>query len=299
MISNLTTFAAMFMRNETFQDSLQPVVTANAATDSISLIDSSTSASSNIQAIKPAVKEKVEEPEILPNFFYTSFTKELRPRLRKTDAEGWVLPLLLCAFFLAAIVNTLFPKTIRNILMNFLKRDTFRKIREEDNLLYRRTLALMLLIFLIVSPVFIYQVAGYFDLSTAFLPFMPAYWQLFLIGAGILGFKLFTIQLLGYFFNCTVEAGQYIAGIIMMNCFLGVLFIPISLGIKISASEISGYLLMAGLGLFGLFYLISLMIGISAGIRSEALSKFHLILYFCTLEILPVFLIIKTVRNIL
>lgn len=287
------------MRNETFQDSLQPVVTANTSTDSIVLIDSSAAASSNIQVIKPAVKEKVEEQEILPNFFYTSFTKELRPRLRKTDAEGWVLPLLLCAFFLAAIVNTLFPKTIRNILMNFLKRDAFRKIREEDNLLYRRTLALMLLIFLIVSPVFIYQVAGYFDLSTAFLPFMPAYWQLFLIGAGILGFKLFTIQLLGYFFNCTVEAGQYIAGIIMMNCFLGVLFIPISLGIKISASEISGYLLMAGLGLFGLFYLISLMIGISAGIRSEALSKFHLILYFCTLEILPVFLIIKTVRNIL
>jgi hypothetical protein len=289
----------MFTRNETFQDSLQPVVSTNVSTDSIVLFDSTAAASVNTQASKPKVEAKVEEPEILPNFFFTTYTKDFRPRLRKADAEAWILPLLLAAFFLAAIVNTLFPKTIRNILMNFLKRDAFRKIREEDNQLYRRTLALMLLIFLVVSPVFIYQVAGYFKLSTAFLPFMPAYWQLFLIGAGILGFKLFTIQVLGYLFNCTVEAGQYITGIILMNCFLGVLFIPVSLGIKISAAEISGYLLMGGIGLFGLFYLISLLIGIGAGIRSEALSKFHLILYFCTLEILPVFLIIKTVRNIL
>lgn len=287
------------MRNETFQDSLQPAVSANVSTDSIVLFDSSASASANIQTAKPQAEAKVEEPEILPNFFFTTYSKDFRPRLRQTDAEGWILPLLLVAFFLAAIVNTLFPKTIRNILMNFLKRDAFRKIREEDNLLYRRTLALMLLIFLVVSPVFIYQVAGHFNLSTAFLPFMPAYWQLFLIGAGILGLKLFTIQVLGYLFNCTVEAGQYITGIILMNCFLGVLFIPVSLGIKISTAEISGYLLMGGIGLFGLFYLISLLIGIGAGIRSEALSKFHLILYFCTLEILPVFLIIKTVRNIL
>lgn len=283
------------------QDTLQQATNGVPVNDSLGRSDSMAVAAAPVSASAVRDKEKAPEQvaEKLPNFFFTHYSPDLRPKARYVDPDGWILPLLLGAFFLVAIVQTLFPRTIRMLVLNMFKRDAFRKMREEDNMLYRRTLALMLLVFLMVAPVFIYQVASHFKLQTAFLPFIPVYWQLFLIGAGILGFKLVTIQAIGYLFDCTLEAGQYILGIILMNCFLGVLFIPVSLGIKISTGELSAGLLLGGLGIFGLFYLISLAIGIGAGMRSGALSKFHLILYFCTLEILPVFLIIKTVRNIL
>jgi hypothetical protein len=183
------------------------------------------------------------------------------------------------------------------LLLSLFKRDGLRKLIDEENILLRRTLLLCLLQYLIILPVFVYQVTNYFNLTNALLPYVPAYAQLLLVCAGTLGLKVLVINALGFLFDCSKEARNYSLSILVLCAVLGLIYIPISLAIKLSVPTISSWFLLTGLGLTAFAYLISLLIGLSNGLRSIVLSKFHLILYFCTLEILPVILIIKAVKN--
>jgi len=280
------------------QDSLPVLLPDSIKQDST--VQGSDSTRTAEKLLKPVTKEPAKDSAaVYPNFFHTNHSSDLYPSPALEDRDNWIIPLLLGIFFLAAIIHTVFSKASRGIFNALFKRDGLRKLMEEENIIQKRTLMLSLSLFLLIFPVFIYQLANHFELTTAFVPFLPPYAQLLLISAGLLGFKVFSIHLLGYLFNCKTEAGNYNVGILVMYSFLGLLLIPVTLGIKLSTGEIEVYFTLAGIAFFALSYLISLGIGISAGLRSSALSKFHLILYFCTLEILPVILIVKAVRNIL
>ena len=280
------------------QDSLPVLLPDSVKQDSSAQRSDSIEAPVETKELKAKVLQK-DTTEVYPNFFHTNHSADLYPKAAVEDADNWIIPLLLGIFFLAAIIHTVFSKASKGIFNALFKRDGLRKLMEEENIIQRRTLLLSLSLYLLIVPIFIFQVAQHFHLTTAFVPFLPPYAQLLLISAGLLGCKVFSIHLLGYLFNCRVEAGNYTVGIIVMSSLLGLSLIPTTLGVKLSTGEMEVYFILSGIAFLALSYLISLGIGISAGLRSSVLSKFHLILYFCTLEILPVILIIKAVRNIL
>ncbi len=292
-------FCGMVSMMPQLQDTL--ITSASGlVSDSAAAPDTGTIAPLPVKAkIEPAVIVEDQEPEKLPNFFFSTYTEGLPAKYKVADPDAWILPLLLLAFFLTAVLNALFPRTLMLIFRSITRVGGLRLLSEDDNVLYRRTMAMALLIYLIVSPIFVYQIAGFFHWEAAFLPFMPAYGQLFLIGAGLLGLKMLIIMALGSLFECRSEASQYITGIVLMNALLGVLFIPVSLGLKLAPPELETLFMYAGIGLFALLYAGSLLVGVRAGWQSAALSKFHLFLYFCTLEIIPVLLLVKTLKNVL
>ena len=215
------------------------------------------------------------------------------------DSESWIIMLILAALFLIGIIKTYYQKEAQIILLGVFKRAGLIKLVQDENTMMRRCIVLLMLLFLVISPVFVYQLSEYFNLKTAFLPYFPAYLQLLLIGAGALSLKLLTIYTIGQLFYTQDESASYILGIVVMNCILGIAFIPITLGIKLSNEPYNHGFIYSGLALFCLLYLYSLIIGWVSGFRNGKLSKFHLFLYFCSLEILPVFLIIKAVRNLI
>jgi hypothetical protein len=252
-----------------------------------------------IAIIEPAVIIKPKQKEILPNFFFTEYSKDLNPRPKIQDADAWILPLLLLSFFFLALLNTLYSREIFSILSGIFKREGLKKLEEQDNNIIWRSLLLFLLLFLVVSPVFMYQTAEYFQWTTAFLPYLSPYFQLVLIGAGLLGIKILMIGFIGNLFLVQEEAASYVTGIVVMNALLTALLIPISLAIKLSPEPFTTYILQGGLIISGICYMYSVIHGVIIGLKNASLSKFHLFLYFCTLEILPVFIIIKTVKSLI
>jgi hypothetical protein len=245
------------------------------------------------------VIESSKTEKALPNFFHTIYSKNLEPKPRISIQDGWILPLLLSAFFFLALIQTLYPKEIWSILKSLVKRDGIRKLEEHDSTPIWRCLLLFLLLFMVISPVFMYQTAGYFGWKTAFLPYLSPYLQLMLIGAGLLGFKILVVAFLGTLFLVEEEAVRYVTGIVMMNALIATVLIPVCLGIHLSGASHSALFFNAGFTLAALFYAYSVGNGIVTGLKNPALSKFHLFLYFCTLEILPVFIIIKTVKSLI
>jgi hypothetical protein len=245
----------------------------------------------------PTEKKTEDEAPVLPNFFYTEFNSPIAPKSRITDADGWILPLLLLFFFCIALINLAFPRSLLQIVTAIFRLDGIRKIQSDENAAMRKALRLMHLVYVFLFPIFVYQVLEFGQINIETLSAIPLYWKLLLLSGGLLAGKISLVSIIGYVFNCVEESTTYRHGILVMNCLLALVLIPICLALKISPVEWTPYLIATGSAFFGLFYLISLAIGALSGLRSKTLSKFHLILYFCALEAIPVFMILKIAKT--
>ena len=283
---------------EIFQDT-NLVVASPVVIDSSKKDSSSTVSTTPIKLKKiKKVEEKKDEGPILPNFFFTTYSKDLKVDLRRFDTDSWILPLLLFAVFFLGIINTYFFKESRQLFSSIFKKGSFQKLLNEENVMIRRTVFLLVLLFLIVTPIFSFQVYTFYKGHPNYIPLIPPYVQILLILSAAFGLKLFGIRFLGFIFSCSSVAMSYISSIIISFIIAGLLLIPIALFIKISVPTFTLYLVYSGIALLSVTYAISLLAGIISAWREEKLSKFHLILYFCTLEILPLFIILKTVKDL-
>jgi len=241
-------------------------------------------------------KAEIPPPVHHPNFFYTEYTPNLKAQPRILDATGWIVPLILVSFFLLSLIHVIYPKAFLSLVANIFRLGGIRKLRDEESATNRGALGLLMLIFLLVFPVFLFQTVSYFKIEPFFWGGVPLYFRLLFITSMLLLGKLLAVQVLGYLFNCQDETMDYRNGILLMNGLAVFILIPISLVLKIADSD----LIEVGIYLGGLFFLIfycfSILIGLRSGWRSSHVSKFHLFLYFCTLEILPVFLIAKSLK---
>ncbi|MFN5318337.1 MAG: DUF4271 domain-containing protein, partial [Bacteroidia bacterium] len=186
-----------------------------------------------------------------------------------------------------------------SLLANIFRLGGIRKLRDEESATNRGALALMMLIFLLVFPVFLYQTVSYFEVEPDFFTAIPLYFRLLILTSLLLLGKLLAVQVLGYLFNCQDETMDYRNGILLMNGLAVFVLIPISLVLKIADADFVKLGIYLGGLFFLIFYCFSILIGLRSGWRSAHVSKFHLFLYFCTLEILPVFLIAKSMKTII
>lgn len=269
----------------------------NRDSTSIDSLKTDTVAGFEISTKEPASEKKTEvEAPALPNFFHTEFKSPIAPRSRLADVDSWILPLLLLFFFCIALINLAFPRSLLQIVTAVFRLDGIRKIQSDENAVMRKAMRLMHLVYVFLFPVFAYQVLNFGQINIDTLNSIPLYWKLLILSGGLLAGKISLVSIFGYLFNCIDESTNYRHGILVMNCLLALLLIPICLAIKISPAEWTLYFVIAGSACFSLFYLISLAIGAISGLRSKTLSKFHLILYFCALEAIPVFLILKIAK---
>lgn len=269
----------------------------NRDSTSIDSLKTDTVAGFEISTKEPASEKKTEaEAPALPNFFHTEFKSPIAPRSRLADVDSWILPLLLLFFFCIALINLAFPRSLLQIVTAVFRLDGIRKIQSDENAVMRKAMRLMHLVYVFLFPVFAYQVLNFGQINIDTLNSIPLYWKLLILSGGLLAGKISLVSIFGYLFNCIDESTNYRHGILVMNCLLALLLIPICLAIKISPAEWTLYFVIAGSACFSLFYLISLAIGAVSGLRSKTLSKFHLILYFCALEAIPVFLILKIAK---
>lgn len=272
-------------------------LSANRDSTGLDSLKADTVARFENSAPKPNVNKtpEIEEP-IWPNFFQTEYQAPIAPKSRVAHADSWILPLLLLFFFCIALINLAFPRALLQIVTAIFRLDGIRKIQSDDNTMMRKAMRLMHLVYIFLFPVFAYQVLNFGQISIDVFTPISLYWKLLFLSGGLLAGKIALVSIIGYLFNCIDESTNYRHGILVMNCMLALLLIPICLSVKIAPAEWTHYLILAGCLFFGVFYLISLAIGAISGLRSKTLSKFHLILYFCALEAIPVFLILKIAK---
>lgn len=184
-------------------------------------------------------------------------------------------------------------KRIQQIIKAFyLNRYANQLAREESSMLNRVTFFLSVL-FLFSISLFITQVVDFYGWE--FQEIDQSLFLLIIAGAivSIYLVKIATIQFMGFIFKTTKEAVEYTQTLLFFINALGLFLLPIVICIAFAQQIEVSVFINIGMGLIGLFMLTRLVRGIIIGVNSNHVSNVYLFLYLCTLEILPILILLK------
>ena len=151
-------------------------------------------------------------------------------------------------------------------------------------------------IFSINLALFSFQVFDFFN--PIHLPGLKSTLLVFAIAAGFLlmyGVKDFIFKTLGYIFAEPAYSQEYLFNLHMYNRVLGLFLFPIVISFAFIQTHIiqHKFILYAGIALIIAFFIMRIIRGIQISFKSN-ISIVYMFLYFCTLEILPIALLVKT-----
>lgn len=144
--------------------------------------------------------------------------------------------------------------------------------------------------FLLNAGVFIFLVARFFDPK---LFDNAGFLTISLLAAGVLFlFKHVFLNLLGWLYPVAAEVRRYNFLVLIFNCVLGLFLVPFNFLIAF-VKEYEAFLVFWALGLAFIFYVYRSLRAAAIGRKFLSDHLFHFLLYLCTAEIAPVFVLIK------
>jgi hypothetical protein len=140
---------------------------------------------------------------------------------------------------------------------------------------------------LIIFGLFIYLVFAHFNINPLSLKPFYAYLLYTTILAILLLIRYILTLLTSHIFNQQIYFREYLYHILIIYKNLGIVFIPIVFCIAYIQEDLHIYFIIFALVLTALGYLFRFIKGFQLIIKKDILI-FYLILYLCTLEILPI-----------
>jgi len=210
-------------------------------------------------------------------------------KLLKSNPD-WVIGILLMCFLLFATVKLIFNKFLSQLMLATINYSAFSRLLRERYFNLLHASFRLDIIFNVIGALFGYQflvsqkinfgIVGTFSLYLACLGGVIGYFTL----------KRFVYYLIGILTESKEEVQEYLFGITVYNRVLGLFLFPLSAVIAFIPLSKDKPLLVIGLGLIVIFYLMSLLRGVKIFVKKQ-FSISYLILYLCTLEILPLILL--------
>lgn len=117
------------------------------------------------------------------------------------------------------------------------------------------------------------------------------------VSVGFMILKRSILQLLAFIFDLKGELKIHNYNLNIFISAVGVSLLPLSLLLFYSPSLPTGLIVYTGMGIGLLFHLKGLLRGLLVAFRSKRISPLHLFYYFCALEILPVFVLVRIAQS--
>ena len=204
---------------------------------------------------------------------------------------------ILCGtLFFLGILRVGFPKYFQDVF-NVFWRSAFRQKQIRDQLQQAGMTTLLFNIFFVFSTaLFSYLVIEYTTHNTTkpWLLFAICFFSISLIYCG----KYFTLKLMGWMFGQQMAADSYIFIVFLVNKILSILLIPLMLVLAFAEPVFQQVAFTLSIILLGVLLIYRFILSFS-GLRNELkISWFHLFLYVCGFEIIPVLLIYKLLLHL-
>lgn len=208
--------------------------------------------------------------------------------------ERWVVASIAFLLILFAFLKNVFDKQLTVIVQSFFSNRVLGNINKEDNLFTSWPFLLLFVHFGFTVGLFFYLGAKHQGLNFANDGF-----QAFIsISIGIImlyTFKIVVLRLLGFFFNVQKPVNEYISILYLSYFNASLLFLPLVIAFALSPPQYGKFYMVISIILLFIIFAFQL---IRAGINilsQNRFSKVYLILYFCTLEICPILILIKAI----
>ncbi len=218
--------------------------------------------------------------------------KELTPVLRDTPNlyEYWMLAVFLIVLAILAYVRVAYTRRLFRLFSSLVRIQILRQVMREELVFSHRVSVLLFINFALVSSLILFCAAKYYGWIIGYLNG----WQLYLaIVSGVLG--IYLLKLVGNSILRKVlrDPGlikEYLFEVFLVNKALSVILLPFAIAVTFSnIGKLNVLFNIAGI-IFLVFIVYRLIQGLIISL-SYPISRVYIILYLCTLEILP-FLIV-------
>lgn len=202
----------------------------------------------------------------------------------------WLVGVLVIAFFLFATVRLIFNKYLSQLAHATINYSTFTRLFHERYFNLMHASFRLDIIFNMVLALFGYQLLTAYRINFG----IPSSFYVYLICLGLV-IAYFILKRIAYFLTGVMteskrEVKEYLFSITVYNRILGLFLLPLTAIVAFVPVYEPELFLFLGLGIIGIFYLLSLRRGAKIFLRKH-FSILYLILYLCTLEFLPLLLI--------
>jgi hypothetical protein len=219
-------------------------------------------------------------------FLYTAPPEMiLKPFLFTEVKNNWIFWIILAGFAILTMTRYYHEKRLKLLGKSIFKRSSALQLIRESPVYAHRSFFPLFAIYVISITLLIYEASEIFSPGssqgiTTLLPFAE-FLGIYLLYSIL---KILAIRLISITFKNSDTAREYIQNILIFNLVLGILLLPLLLLIIYTYHELFIYI-AAGLALIILG--LRFIRGIAIGLSDPKFSLFHLFLYLCTLEILP------------
>jgi hypothetical protein len=215
----------------------------------------------------------------------------LQPLIAAEGKNNWIFWIILAAFAVLTMTRYYHEKRLKLLGSAIFKRSSALQLIRESPVYAHRSFFPLLTIYIVSVTLFFYQSAEILSPGSSegiktliiFAEFLGAYLLYSLL-------KIFVIWLISVTFKNPDTAREYIQNILIYNLVLGILLLPLLLLMIYTYHEIFLYL---AAGIAAIILGLRFIRGIAIGLSDPKFSLFHLFLYLCTLEILPLVFVAK------
>jgi len=230
--------------------------------------------------LKPQINAKKERPTLSEEEQYKAFIFAIT-----------VVTLTLLTIFLT-IFRSIFFRAWRCLLNENMLSQIYRESQNSGAFPYY----LLYGFFGVTAGIFLFLLTRYYGFA---LPW--GNWQA--LGIAIMGVwallagKHFLLSIVGSVFPVEKEIGFYRFTLLIFGIMLGLVLVVSNLIIAYGPATITKEVFYASFGIIGLAYVFRSLRGLLIANNFLATNKFHFFLYLCSVELAPLLILIKWIRN--
>ncbi len=225
-------------------------------------------------------------------------TQKIKMYERTHFTSNWVFFVLIFLILIFIWIKIFYSKIFNYLSNSLVSYQLSLKMYNEKNALLKRVSFILDILYHIILSFFIYETFSFLNIK----PLNLSSFNLYLFCLNVL--ILFTIArylILNVFnklFDTAYIISEYVHNNFIINKVLGIVLYPIIFAIYYLPEKYTLLMLLAGFVLIGIGFFMKILRGYQIIIRKDILF-YYLILYLCTLEILPLFIGYKVFISLL
>jgi len=218
-------------------------------------------------------------------------TRNLQPLENHQFQPDWILGIFFLGFIILAWTNFFYSKRMKQIILASLSKRFINQLVRDGNLFKERISLSLAVVYIMSFSLLIYQ-GNQFILKLSLWNFHEILFYL-LIVASLLAFwliKIGLISMLGAIFKTPATTHYYLLNLLIFSILDGILLLPLLFCVVYLKS---GILLYISLSITTILFIFRFVRGFLIGLSLTKFSYLFLFVYLCTLEILPLLMLIK------
>jgi hypothetical protein len=213
--------------------------------------------------------------------------------LRKPNSN-WLPLLILFTLIYYVILRRVFAKNFPIIFQSYWNDRLVQQLARDDNFFKMRAAISLFVLYCLILSLFLYNVSDYFNLLTQYTGLKKYFFLLYVVIIFYV-LKYLLVKLVGYVFSFQRLMTAHLSIISVSNLVFILFSAPFLIFYQFLPDGMLLYIIifLAVLFLFNVLYkyIRSLVFAVS----NFQFSKFYLFIYLCTLEIVPLLLVIKLI----